>query len=144
MPPKVLKPITKKYLMDRCSFKGQTVIKAVKDDGLWAIVEQLDPKDQLSIFKVVDKEVNPLTENQIDSLFAYLSNEIREPLDLISMSKTEKLDVVRENSDELDQIISKKGFSERIKLNSKITVPREEYSASKLWNIIKSGKYQFE
>ncbi len=140
----VKKAITKKYLMDRCSFDKQTVIKAVKHDGLWAIVKQLDPTDQYSIFKTVEHDVNPLNEDQIDSLFAYLSNEAREPLDLVSMSKREKLEVVRENIDELNPIIEKKGFTERIALNTKIVKPVEEFSSALLWNIIKTGKYTLD
>lgn len=138
------KKITKKYLMDRCSFETQTVIKAVKHEGLWAIVKQLDAEDQIAIFKVVEHEVNPLSETQIDSLFAYLPSETREGLDMISMSKTEKLDVVRENKETLNPVIEKKGFTERLDLNTKISVPKEEFSSANLWNIIKTGKYALD
>ena len=133
--------ITKKYLKERTSFVKQSVIKAVDLDGLWAIVKQMEAEDQLAIFKVVDHEITPLSENEIDSLFAYLPQETREGLDMISMDKSEKLDVVRENKDTLKPIIDKKGFTDKLDLNAGITVPKEEYSSSKLWDIIKTGKY---
>lgn len=136
-----IKPITKKYLMDRCSFANQTVIKALKHDQLWALVKQLDPEDQHAIFKVVDHEVNPLSEDQVDSLFAYLPNDVREGLDFISMDKSEKLEIVRDNKTALKPIIKKKSFTERIDLDNKIVTPIEEFSSSKLWDIIKTGKY---
>lgn len=135
------KKITKKYLMDRCSFLTQTVIKAVQHEGLWAIVKQLDAEDQMAIFKVNSHEVKPLSETQIDSLFAYLPNETREGLDFISMSKQEKLEIVRENKETLSPVIEKKGFTDKIDLDSIISVPKEEFSSANLWNIIKSGKY---
>ncbi len=138
------KPITKKYLMDRCSFAKQTVIKAVQHEGLWAIVKQLDPEDQMKIFKVVEHEVTPLNEDQIDSLFAYLPSEVREGLDFISMEKTEKLDIVRKNKATLKPIIVKKNFTDKLPLNVAKTEPVEEFSSSKLWNIIKSGKYALD
>ncbi len=135
------KAITKRYLKDRCTFTNQTVIKAVNFDGLWAIIKALEVEDQYAVFKIVDKELHPLNEDQIDALTAYLPNEIRAPLDFISMSKKEKLDVVRENKEILGSIIEKKGFTETIDLNSKKVIPREEYSAANLWDIIKSGRY---
>jgi len=135
--------ITKKYLTDRTSFVKQSVIKAVNLDGLWAIVKQMDAEDQLSIFKIVDHQINPLNENEIDCLFAYLPNEVLEPLDFISMDKSEKLDIVRENKTTLKPIIKKKGFTDKVDLNDEITVPKEEYSSALLWDIIKTGKYDF-
>jgi len=138
------KAITKKYLLDRCSFENQTVIKALKHDALWDLVKQLDIEDQHSIFKVVEHTVTPLSEDQIDSLFAYLSHEVREGLDMISMTKTEKLDIIRENKATLKPVITKKNFTEKLALNKQISVPQEEFSSSKLWNIVKSGKYTFE
>ncbi len=133
--------ITKKYLTERTSFANKTVVFSTDLDGLWAIVKQLDPADQLAIFKVVDHELNPLTEMQIDSLFAYLSNEVREGLDFISLDKSEKLDIVRKNKETLKPIIKKKGFSEIIDLDRSQVIPKEEYSSAKLWDIIKTGKY---
>ena len=138
------KAITKKYLLARCSFENQTVIKALKHDALWNLVKQLDPDDQYAIFKIVEHENKPLTEDQIDSLFAYLPNETREGLDFISMDKSEKLTTVRENKEILDAIITKKGFTDKIDLDRAKVVPVEEFSSSKLWDIIKTGKYSFE
>ena len=138
------KPINKKYLRARCSFDKQTVLVAFKHDALWAIVKQLDPEDQYSIFKIVDHEIKPLTEDQIDSLFAYLPNEVREGLDFISMDKAEKLTIVRDNTDTLEPIITKKGFTDKLPLNKPKTDPVEEFSSAKLWNIVKSGKYAFD
>ena len=137
----MVKPITKKYLKERTSFLKQSVIKAVDFDGLWAIVKQMEPADQLAIFKIVDHELNPLSENQIDSLFAYLPNEVREGLDFISMDKSEKLDIVRENKPALKTIIEKKGYTELVDLDRSQVNPVEEYSSAKLWDIIKTGKY---
>lgn len=137
----MVKAITKKYLSDRTSFKDKTVLYSTDLNGLWAIVKQLEPEDQLAIFKVVDYKITPLSEMQIDSLFAYLPSEVRDPLDFISMDKTEKLDILRENKETLKPIIEKKGFTETIDLNSIKTIPKEEYSSSKLWDIIKTGKY---
>jgi len=138
------KAITKKYLLDRCSFENQTVIKALKHDALWLLIKQMDVEDQHAIFKVVEHTVTPLTEIQIDSLFAYLSHEVREGLDMISMTKEEKLNVVRDNKAVLKPVIEKNKFTDKLKLDSQISVPQEEFSSSKLWNIIKSGKYSFE
>ena len=137
----MVKAITKKYLSDRTSFKDKTVLFSTDLVGLWAIVKQLEPADQLAIFKIVDYKVKPLTEMQIDSLFAYLPQEAREGLDFISMDKSEKLDIVRENKEILKPIIEKKKFTDIIDLNSEKTIPKEEYSSSKLWDIIKTGKY---
>lgn len=141
MTPKPPKSITKKYLSDRTSFKDKTVLYSTDFNGLWSIVKQLEPADQMKIFKVVEREIHPLSEDQIDSLFAYLSNEVREGLDFISMDKQEKLNIVRENKENLLTIIQKKGFSEKIDLDSRKVIPKEEYSSSNLWNIIKTGKY---
>ena len=135
------KPITKKYLTDRTSFKDKTVLFSTDLNGLWELVKQLDPDDQHSVFKVVEREINPLNEDQIDSLFAYLPNEVREGLDFISMDKIEKLNIVRQNKETLNPIIQKKGFSERIGLDRKKVIPKEEYSSACLWNIVKTGKY---
>ena len=135
------KPITKTYLRDRCHFENQTVVKALKHNDLWKLVKQLDPNDQYAIFKVVDRLIKPLSEDQIDSLFAYLPQEIREGLDMISMDKAEKLEVVRSNEETLKPVIKKKGFSEKIALDAEISVPIEVFSSEKLWDIIKSGKY---
>ena len=138
------KAINKKYLRARCSFDKQTVLVAFKHDPLWALVKQLDPEDQYAIFKIVDHEVKALSENDIDSLFAYLPNEVREGQDFIDMTKAEKLTIVRDNTETLEPIIEKKGFTERVKLDSNITVPSEEFSSALLWNIVKSGKYTFD
>ena len=135
------KPITKKYLTDRTSFKDKTVLFSTDLNGLWDIIKQLDPEDQRSVFKVVEREINPLSEDQIDSLFAYLPNEVRAGLDFISMDKIEKLGIVRKNKETLNPIIQKKGFSERIGLDRKKVIPKEEYSSANLWNIVKTGKY---
>lgn len=135
------KPITKKYLTDRTSFKDKTVLFSTDLNGLWDIIRQLDPEDQRSVFKVVEREINPLSEDQIDSLFAYLPNEVRAGLDFISMDKIEKLGIVRENKETLNPIIKKKGFTERIGLDRKKVIPKEEYSSACLWNIVKTGKY---
>ncbi len=133
--------ITKKYLSDRISFKDKTVLYSTDLNGLWAIVKQMDAVDQLAIFKIVDYKLKPLSEMQIDSLFAYLPNDVRDPLDFISMDKSEKLDIVRENKETLQPIIEKKGFTDIIDLNSEKTIPKEEYSSSLLWDVIKTGKY---
>ena len=138
------KAITKKYLQARCSFDKQTVLVAFKHDSLWAIVKQLDPEDQYKVFKIVDHEVKPLSENDIDSLFAYLPNEVREGIDFIDMTKDEKLETVRDNTEILQPIIEKKGFTDRVPLNSAKTTPVEEFSSKNLWNIVKSGKYTFD
>lgn len=139
-----LKPINKKYLQARCSFDKQTVLVAFKHDPLWAIVKQLDPEDQRKIFKIVDHEIKPLTETEIDSLFAYLPNEVREGIDFIDMTKAEKLTTVRDNTASLETIIDKKGFSDRVPLDKAKTDPVEEFSSAKLWEIVKSGKYTFD
>ena len=139
-----LKPINKKYLRARCSFDKQTVVKALNHDALWLLVKQLDPEDQYNIFKIVDHEIKPLTETEIDSLFAYLPNETREGLDFIDMTKAEKLTTVRDNTADLETIIDKKGFTDRVPLDTSKTDPVEEFSSSKLWEIVKSGKYTFD
>jgi len=139
-----LKPINKKYLRARCSFDKQTVVKALNHDALWLLVKQLDPEDQYNIFKIVDHEIKPLTETEIDSLFAYLPNETRAGLDFIDMTKAEKLTTVRDNTADLETIIDKKGFTDRVPLDTSKTDPVEEFSSSKLWEIVKSGKYTFD
>ncbi len=134
----VEKNITKKYLQDRCTFKDKTVIVAVDFDGLYAIVKQLAPSMQKNIFKMVDKTINPLSEDQIDSLLIYLPNEIKENVDFIDLTKKEKLDLVRDNKASLSKIIDKKGFNDQITLDKKVNTPNEEYSSALLWDLIKS------
>ena len=137
------KAINKKYLRARCSFDKQTVLVAFKHDNLWDRVKQLDPEDEYGIFKIVYHEIKPLNDTELDSLFAYLPNEVREGLDFIDMSKAEKLELVRDNTANLEKIIEKRGFTDRVPLNEPKTDPVEEFSSAKLWEIVKSGKYTF-
>jgi len=132
------KPITKKYLSDRCTFKDKTVLGAVNFDGLYAIVKKLNPAEQKSIFRIVEKEIKPLNEDQIDALLIYLPSEVKDNLDFIDLTKTEKLDIVRENKENLSKIIEKKGYTENIDLNRKQVTPSEEYSSALLWDLIKT------
>ncbi len=132
------KAITKKYLQDRCTFKDKTVIVAVDFDGLYAIVKQLAPSQQKHIFKMNQRTVTPLNETQIDALFPYLPNEVKENIDFIDLTKKEKLDLVRDNKDKLAKILDKKGFNEQIDLDAKVNTPIEEYSSALLWDLIKS------
>lgn len=138
---KKMAKITKKYLQDRCFFKDKTVIKTVDFDGLWAIVKQLDEKDQHSIFRISDIVIKPLNENQIDALCSYLPNEIKINLDFMELTLTEKLNVVRENKEILNPIIEKKRFTERIDLDSNKKTEEEIYSSERLWDIVKTDKY---
>ena len=133
--------ITKKYLQDRCNFKEKTVLKAWDFDGLWAIVKQLDEDDQRSIFRTSDAVIKPLNENQIDALCSYLPNEVKGSLVFVELSKKEKLKMVRENKENLSFIIEKKRLTERVDLDSNKTTEEEVYSSEKLWEIVKTNKY---
>lgn len=133
--------ITKKYLQDRCNFKEKTVLKAFDFDGLWAIVKQLEEEDQHSIFRITDVVTKPLNENQIDALCSYLPNEVRESLDLMELTQREKLKMIRENKEHLTTIIEKKGFTNRVDLNANEVTQEELYSSEKLWDIVKTNKY---
>lgn len=133
--------ITKKYLQDRCSFKEKTVLKAWDFNGLWAIVKQLDEDDQLSIFKTSDAVIKPLNENQIDALCSYLPNEVKDNLDFMELTKKEKLKMVHENKEDLASIIEKKRLTERVDLDSNETTEEEVYSSERLWEIVKTNKY---
>jgi len=64
---------------------------------------QLDFMEEYNITK-------SLTIDQIDALLIYLPNEITENVDFISLSKKEKLELVRENKEHLSAIIEKKGY----------------------------------
>lgn len=132
------KPITKKYLQDRCTFVDKTVLFSTDFDGLYALVKQLNPEEQRQIFKVKTKTVKPLNEDQIDSLLIYLPSEVKENIDFIELTKKEKLDLVRQNKDNLAKIIEKKGYTDKIDLDGEITTPSEEYSGALLWDIIKA------
>lgn len=132
------KAITKKYLQDRCTFKDKTVIVAVDFDGLYAIVKQLAPSEQKAIFKISTKTTIPLNEDQIDGLFPYLPSEARENIDFIDLTKKEKLDLIRENKGNLAAVIDKKGYSEKVDLDSSVPTTVEEYSSALLWDIIKT------
>ena len=134
----VEKPITKKYLQERCSFQNKTVIGAVDFDGLYAIVKKLNPSEQKSIFRIVEKELKPLNEDQIDALLIYLPNEVKDNLDFIDLTKKEKLEIVRTNKENLSTIIDKKGYTENIDLDRKQVIPSEEYSSAKMWEIVKA------
>jgi len=134
----VEKGITKKYLGERTTFKDKTVVGALDFNDLWSIVKQLNPSEQKSIFKVVDREIRPLSENQIDSLLIYLPTEIKDGLDFIDMTKADKLKLVRENKENLVKVIEKKNYSESIDLDRKEVIPNEEYSSAKLWEIVKA------
>ena len=133
--------ITKKYLQNRCFFKDKTVIKTVDFDGLWAIVKQLNEDDQRAIFRISDVVIKPLTENQIDALCSYLPNEVKNALDFMELTVKEKLKMVRENKEMLNPIIEKKRFTERIDLDSNKKTEEEIYSSERLWDIVKTDKY---
>ena len=134
--------ITEEYLLARCDFENHIVIKAVKKDKLWEeIVSKFDPEDQHAIFKVSETTLEPLNEAEIDGLFVYLPNEVRSSIDFISLSKEEKLDLILENKESLSEVIEKRGYSDRIGLKKKQITPIEKVSSSKLWDIIKTGKY---
>ena len=104
----VEKNITKKYLQDRCFFKDKTVIFSTDFDGLYALIKQLEPSKQ------------------------------KKNIDIIELTKAEKLKLVRENKDNLAKIIEKKGYNEQIDLDAKVSNPTEEYSSALLWEVIKS------
>ena len=132
----VEKNITKKYLQDRCTFVGKTVLKSVDFDGLYSIVKQLAPSEQKAIFKISDRKTEPLNIDQIDALFPYLPKETQANVDFIDMSKKDKLDLIRDNKAVLTKVLEKKGFTDKIDIDSTVTNPTEEYSSALLWDLI--------
>lgn len=88
-----------KTLKKKFKYKNITYCKDVELENPM----QLDFMDGYNITK-------PLTETQIDSLFAYLPHEVREKIDFISVDKGEKLEIIRQNIESLNPIIKKKGF----------------------------------
>ena len=88
-----------KTLKKKFNYKNKTYYKDVEIENLM----QLDFMNGYNITR-------PLNEAQIDSLFVYLPNEVRESLDFISMAKREKLEIIRENKENLAKIIEKKGY----------------------------------
>lgn len=133
--------ITKKYLQDRCNFKEKTVLKAWDFDGLWAVVKQLDEDDQNSIFKKTDVVIKPLTETHIDALYPYLPNEVKANLEFTELTLKEKLKMIRDNKENLSAVIEKKHLTGRVDIDSNQSTEEELYSSEKLWDIIKTNKY---
>lgn len=138
---KKMTKITKKYLQERCNFKEKTVLKAFDFDGLWAIVKQLEEEDQHSIFRITDVVIKPLNDNQIDALCAYLPNEVKDSVTLFELTKREKLAMVRDNKEHIATVIERKGFTDRVDLNANELTQEELYSSEKLWDIVKTDKY---
>lgn len=77
----------------------------------------------------------------VDQLYVYAKELIPTETTHNLGFRKEKLKMVRENKENLASIIEKKRLTERIDLDSNKTTEEEVYSSERLWEIVKTNKY---
>jgi len=134
------KKLTKKEIESLMKFDKHSVIKSVLKATAIDFIKDLETREEQDLcIEPKDITLKPLNDKEIKDLVMELIEAGYDGSSLFGISTSEKLDIIRLNSEIINEYIDDQNYNERINLDSESTTTELKWSSSKVWNFLVSN-----